>query len=121
MAVDPKPDDIRRFVDEDDGGPVVMLNLLDFAGAEGRASYELYADAVVPFLENAGATVVYAGDCTTTLIAPQGHDWDAVLVVSYPSRQAFLQMVMDPAYQEITELRSAGLRSAVLEATRPWR
>ncbi len=64
--------------------------------------------------------MLYAGDCSTTLVAPDEHRWDAMLVVRYPSRSAFLQMVGDPAYQEITGLRTAALEEAVLQATIPW-
>jgi uncharacterized protein (DUF1330 family) len=120
VAVDPTPEDIRRLLAEDDGGPLVMLNLLRFAGEEGRASYERYAAAAAPALTKAGATVLYAGDCSTKLVAPEGHVWDALLVVRYPTRQAFLEMIKDPEYQAITHLRSEGLHAAVLEATRPW-
>ncbi len=120
MTVDPTGEDIRRFRDEDDGGPVVMLNLLRFAGEAGRESYGRYAGKVQPFLDAVGATVVYAGSCSTALVAPDEHRWDAMFVVRYPSRTAFLQMVGDPEYQAITELRSAGLEAAVLQATTPW-
>jgi uncharacterized protein (DUF1330 family) len=118
--VDPTREDIRRLLAEDDGGPVVMLNLLRFAGTEGRASYERYAAAAMPSLKKAGARVLYAGECSTTLLAPDDHDWDAMLVVQYPSREAFVQMIKDPDYQAITHLRTEGLEAAVLEATRPW-
>jgi uncharacterized protein (DUF1330 family) len=120
MSVDPTGEDIRRFLEEDDGGPVVMLNLLRYAGEEGKGSYQRYAREVVPFLGEVGAEVLYAGDVSTTLVAPEGHDWDAVLVVRYPSRKRFLDMVTNPEYQAITRLRSEGLETAVLEATRPW-
>jgi len=120
MAVDPTQDDVRRYVAEDDGGPVVMLNLLRYAGSEGAASYARYAEAVQPHLARVGGEVLYAGDCSTELVGAEGHNWDAVLVVRYPSRQKFLEMVMDPAYQEITELRTSGLEAAVLQATTPW-
>ena len=72
-----------------------------------------------PFLESAGATVLYVGECSTALVATDEH-WDAVLVVRYPSRAAFLAMVADPDYQAITHLRTAGLEAAVLQATTPW-
>ncbi len=120
MSVDPVGADIRRFIDEDDGGPVVMLNLLRFAGDAGRASYTEYAAKVQPFLEGVDATVLYMGDCSTVLVAPDEHRWDALLVVRYPSRAAFLTMVGNPDYQLITELRTAGLEAAVLQATTPW-
>jgi len=120
MKTDPTREDIARFVAEDDGGPVVMLNLLRFAGVEGRASYERYGAAAGPMLEKAGARTLYAGRCSTVLVAPDGHEWDAMIVVRYPSRTAFLEMVKDPEYQAITHLRSEGLEAAVLHATQPW-
>ncbi len=120
MSIDPTRDDVRRLMAEDDGEPLVMLNLLRFAGEEGRASYMRYAQAIGPALEKVGARTVYAGDCSTKLVGPDSHRWDAVLVVRYPSRGAFLEMVKDPSYQAISHLRSDGLEEAVLEATRPW-
>jgi uncharacterized protein (DUF1330 family) len=118
MAVDPTGETVRQFRDEDDGGPVVMLNLLRYAGDAGRASYGEYAARVQPFLDGVGATVLYAGACSTALVAG-AEDWDAILLVRYPTRKAFLAMVGDPAYQEITHLRTAGLEAAVLQATTP--
>ena len=53
-------------------------------------------------------------------MAEEGQAWDAVLVVRYPSRQAFSDMVADPAYQQGTHLRSGALTEAVLQATTPW-
>lgn len=119
MAVDPNHSDIQRFVKEDPGGPVVMLNLVRFKEG-GRASYEAYASAVMPFLLKVGGQPLYAGDGSTALVAEQGQTWDAVLLVRYPSRAAFLQMVQDPEYQRISHLRTAALHEAVLQATSPW-
>lgn len=116
LPVDPTGDDLKRFLAEDPGGPVVMLNLLKF-GDGGRASYGEYADGVRPFLAAVGAEVVYLGDCSTTLVAPTGHDYDAILLVRYPSRSAFCEMVANPEYQQITHLRSQALDAAVLQAT----
>ena len=117
--VDPRGADLKRFLAEDPGGPVVMLNLLRYADG-GAASYAEYAERIVPFLDRLGAEIVYIGDTSTTLVAPESHDWDAVLLVRYPSREAFSRMVADPEYQEITGLRTAGLDAAVLQATVPW-
>jgi uncharacterized protein (DUF1330 family) len=119
MAVDPTGADLKRFMQEDDGGPVVMLNLLRFADG-GRASYEEYGRRIQPFLQDVGAEVVYLGDCSTALVAPEAHEWDAVLVVRYPSREAFGRMVANPDYQQITALRTEALSEAVLQATVPW-
>lgn len=119
MPVDPTGQDLKRFLAEDPGGPVVMLNLLKMTDG-GRPSYEQYAERIRPFLDELGAEIVYVGDCSTALVAPDSHDWDAVLLVRYPSRAAFSQMVADPEYQKITGLRTAALDNAVLQATVPW-
>lgn len=118
MPVDPTGADLKRFLAEDPGGPVVMLNLLRFA-PDGRNSYDAYAEAIAPFLRKVGGRVVYFGECSTALVAPEGHEWDAVLCVEYPSREAFSRMVSDPDYQQITGLRTRALTEAVLQATTP--
>ncbi len=119
MPVDPTGADLKRFLQEAPDEPVVMLNLLRFKEG-GRPGYERYAREIRPFLEKVGAEMVYVGDTSTTLVAPESHDWDAVLLVRYPSRQAFSAMVADPDYQRITELRTRALEEAVLQATVPW-
>ena len=116
-TVDPSGHDLKRFLDEDDGGPVTMLNLLRFKPDGGRASYDAYAKAIVPFLQKVGGTLVYFGEAGTPLVAPASHEWDAVLLVRYPSRAAFSQMVADPEYQQITHLRTEALDAAVLQPT----
>jgi uncharacterized protein (DUF1330 family) len=119
VPVDPTGDDLKRFLAEDTGGPVVMLNMLRFKEGE-REKYEEYARGIRPFLEQYDAKVLYVGDCSTSLVAPQEHRWDTILIVRYPSRQAFSSMVADPNYQEITGLRTESLEDAVLQATIPW-
>ncbi len=120
MAVDPRGTDIKRYLQEDPGGPVVMLNLLRFAEG-GRELYAEYADALsATFLPRVGGEVIYAGDGSSVLVAESGQEWDAVIMVRYPSRAAFSQMVADPEYQEVTELRTRALEEAVLQATVPW-
>ncbi len=74
----------------------------------------------MPFLLKVGGQPLYAGDGSTALVAEPGQAWDAVLLVRYPSRAAFLQMVADPEYQRISHLRTAALHEAVLQATSPW-
>src|SRR3982751_3077854 len=120
MAIDPRGADLKRFLQEDPGGPVVMLNLLRFAEGGGEFS-DQYAKALsATSLPRYGGEVLYAGDGGTPLVAEQGQDWDAVLLVRYPSREAFSRMVADPEYQEVTAWRTGALTEAVLQATVPW-
>jgi uncharacterized protein (DUF1330 family) len=119
LAVDPSGKDLKHFLADDPGGPVVMLNLLRFKDG-GRGSYEEYARRIQPFLDESDAEILYVGDLSTVLVAPESHNWDSILIVRYPSRQAFSSMVANQDYQEITGLRTEALEEAVLQATVPW-
>ena len=120
MAVDPRGADLKRYLDEDPGGPVVMLNLLRFRPDGGRELYADYLEHVRRTAAPHGAEVVYVGEGSTALVADPGQSWDAVLLVRYPSRQAFSDMVRDPDYSAGTHLRTEALEEAVLQATTGW-
>ncbi len=120
MAIDPRGADLKRYLADDLGGPVVMLNLLRFAPG-GRESYDAYARHLEQtFLPRYDGEVLYAGDGSTAVVAEDGQAWDAVLLVRYPSRAAFSAMVRDPEYQQVTHLRTGALVEATLQATLPW-
>jgi uncharacterized protein (DUF1330 family) len=120
MPVDPTGEDLKRYLADDPGGPVVMLNLLRFKPDGGREGYQRYVDAFADQSSRFGAELLYAGDLGSALVAPADWSWDAMLVVRYPSRQAFSEMVRDPDYQQITHLRTEALEEAVLQASSGW-
>ena len=95
-------------------GPVYMLNLLEFLPDGGAERYGEYGAAVAPLFEKAGGKPIFAGRPSEHLIGEGS--WDMVLVVSYPTRQAFLDMVSSPEYQEIEHLRSESLLRSELRA-----
>jgi len=92
--------------------PVTMLNLLRFKPQGGRERYEEYGAAVTPLLERAGARVAFLGESAPALLG-RG-DWDLVLLVEYPTRQAFLEMVASTEYQAIAHLRTEALEEGGL-------
>ncbi|MEK8169006.1 DUF1330 domain-containing protein [Streptomyces sp. M19] len=105
---------------EDPGGPVVMLNLLRFRPDGGRESYQRYAEALGPEINaRYGVRVEYLGNGDRALIAEAGQAWDAVLLVRYPSRQAFADMIRDPDYRAVSHLRGEALVESVLQPTVP--
>jgi uncharacterized protein (DUF1330 family) len=116
MAINPDGAALRQFMAEDDGQPLVMLNLLRFVPG-GRERYAEYAEKTVPFLREVGGEVVHFGSTFGALVAAENQAWDAVLLVRYPSRAAFMAMVMNPGYQAITHLRTEALAEAVLQPT----
>ncbi|MFG2682093.1 DUF1330 domain-containing protein [Streptomyces sp. NPDC048392] len=117
--MDPRKEDMDAFGSQGPEEAFVMLNLLRFS-PDGRASYEEYSRRAAVFLRKYGGELLYAGDGGTPLVAEQGQAWDAVLLVRYPSREAFSAMVADPEYQQITTLRTGALAEAVLQPTAPW-
>jgi uncharacterized protein (DUF1330 family) len=122
-TIEPTAGQIKALVDSSsDDGPIAMLNLLRFRedalapdeGMSGAEAYGIYSQGVAPFLETAGAKVLSAAACLQSVIGPDQPEWDMAIIVEYPSRLAFLEMVGDPAYQEVARHRSAALSDSRL-------
>jgi len=108
MAIDPTGSQIKALATGDLTGPVVMLNLLRFNPDGGKESYGRYLDATAPFLARVGGRVLFHGTASAVVIGDDG-EWDAVLLVEYPNKEAFLEMLRIPEYQAITGQRTAAL------------
>ena len=115
MAIDPTGSQIKALATGDLTGPVVMLNLLRFNPDGGEESYARYLDATAPFLADVGGRVLFHGTASAVVIGIDG-EWDAVLIVEYPDKEAFLGMLRIPGYQAVTGLRTAALVDARLIA-----
>ena len=101
--------------------PVVMVNLLKFKTRGGVESYQRYGQEVAPHLERVGATVRYAGSAPAVVIGDGERPWwDAILIVEYPTPQAFIDMVTTQEYAKVHEHRAAGLERGDLIATSTW-
>lgn len=110
-------DQIEAFDNSSNDKPVVMLNLLKFKPEGGIDSYAQYSKKVVPFLEAAGGEMIFLGKAKEVLHGNKDYDnWDAVMLVRYPSRKALAKMGDEPGFREIHQYRKAGLERAVLLA-----
>jgi uncharacterized protein (DUF1330 family) len=129
MAIDPEPQDVADFIAADWEGPVTMVNLLKFADqadygdadeapCSGSEAYGRYGELATPFLTGTGAHVVYRGDVHHMLIGDDTEAWDEVLIVRYPSHQAFIDLISNPDYHKIAHHRTAALSRAVLLASK---
>lgn len=98
-------------------GPVTMLNLLAFKPDGGRERYLEYGAAVLPLLEKVGARVVFQGPAAPVVLGEDS--WDLVLLVEYPTRAAFLEMITSPEYGEIAHLRTEALARGELHPLDP--
>ncbi len=119
MPIGPTKEQIQELVDSPLDTPVVMLNLLKFAERasgngetgerSGRESYARYGDRMRELLEQTGARVLFQGRADSVVIGGAADGWDAVILVEYPSRKAFLEMTSTPKYREVSKDRGAGL------------
>lgn len=121
---------MRAWGESDDGNPIYMLNLMRFydsmrafPGApttgspkEANAHYE---DVAVPMLLKRGGYPMIGGDTTrvragkpeSNLLVYQKEldNWDRVLVVRYPGRRDFLDLVSNPEYLKVMPYKLASL------------
>ena len=120
-ALEPRQEVFERFLAEDDGRPITMLNLLRFKGEEGRATYRRYIELVTPLIEQLGGSVIYAGDFSSPLVPETPSGWDAILLAQYPRRSTLLELNTHPEYREkMAHLREESLQDTVLETTISW-
>ena len=124
-SISPDESQIRELVNRIDDGPVVMVNLLKFRSVamgmteSGAESYARYAKAVTGLIEDFGGRTLWRGKADQVLIGDSNQDWDMAVLVEYPTRRAFLEMVNLPEYQKIHEDREAGLERTSLIACTP--
>ena len=112
----PTKEQITELLNAPDEGPVVMLNLLKFKASGGSKEYGKYGDSVVQMVEKQGGKVLWLGRVDQTLIGPVDDTWDAVALVQYPSRKAFIEMTSTKEYDSAHEHRESGLERTRLFA-----
>lgn len=129
--VDPRPsalDELRAHVPHD--RPLALVNLLRFADqvrlgdevVSGEQAYTRYVGAIAPALVRAGGRPAFRGRVRMILIGPNEEQWDEVVVVWYPSRQAYERFVTSTEHRTAARYRSAALTDARLIAvTSPQR
>ncbi len=127
MAITPSREQFSAFAHGTREGEIVMINLLHFSPAEtdrdssaGRDAYREYSDEAVRMVEARGGRVLWMGRPEHVVIGDNENDcWDLVVLVSYPSRSAFVDMVTSPKYTEAHAHRERGLDRSVLLACEP--
>jgi uncharacterized protein (DUF1330 family) len=129
-SVEPSPERLQALLESAGAdAPVVMINLLryrekaaypegfDAEPCSGREAYGRYGAVAIQRIATVGGRVLWMGSVGTTVIAPKGEDWDDALLVEYPSRKAFIEMVSQPEYLAAAPHRTAALEDSRLIAT----
>ena len=110
----------------DNGEPddtIVMLNMLKFRdvveeghGIDGMSGEKAYREVLGQLFGELhpqyGGTVIWMGKGGITVLGSQ--DWDLIVLVQYPSREKFIEMVTSPAYKRISEVRAASITDSRL-------
>ena len=103
-----------------------MVNLLKFKAKtaddkSGEASYNKYGENVLKMVTERGGKIVWHGKPMGVLIGDNEADkWDYIVIIEYPSRDAFIEMTSAPKYDEIHGDREDGLERTALIPTRPF-
>ena len=133
-AVRPSDEQLKSFfvsAGTDKDAPVVMVNLLKFrekaAYPDGRdphltgqEAYARYGIEVSKIISKLGGRMVFGGMVDGLMLGECEELWDQVALVEYPSRAAFLEMVMSPEYHAIEVHREAGLAGQLNIGTRAF-
>lgn len=121
----------KAMRDDPHTGPIVMVNLLKFKekatypddaeeaeeNLTGEQAYRRYMQGLVELSKQIGSEVIHSGTIGRFFIG-EG-DWDRILIVRYPSRAKFIEMVTSDHYKEVHRHREAGLLHQDLIETRP--
>jgi hypothetical protein len=131
---------LRAFGIADDGRPVYMLNAMRYypelkrgpgmegvrgTPAEANATYE---KAVMPILFRLGAYPLFGGETMEIRADGKAHsnldgfdpaidDWSRILVVRYPSRRTFFELLTDPQWLKWAPYKIAALEIVLVPAS----
>jgi uncharacterized protein (DUF1330 family) len=115
--IEPEAGQIQAFMSMGVEGPIQMLNLLKFKSDGGRERYMEYSAQALPLVTQRGGRVVYRAEGKAAIIGPEV--WDAVLIVEYPERAAFLDMVQSAEYQACAHIRTEAVADSRLVCMQP--
>ncbi|MCP1199433.1 DUF1330 domain-containing protein [Notoacmeibacter sp. MSK16QG-6] len=126
--VDPDKETFAAFRAMEREGPLHMLNLVrlrDFAVYDdgrkmsGADAYAAYGRESGPVFQRLGGRIVWRGAFEFMLIGPKQEHWDHCFIAEYPSLEAFVEMVRDPAYRQAVKHRQAAVLTSRLIRTSP--
>ncbi|MBF0121406.1 MAG: DUF1330 domain-containing protein [Desulfobacterales bacterium] len=118
--LNPTAEQFKALQNYPDNKPFIMINLLKFKNQgekgdeSGKNAYQRYALAVSAMLRKVGGRLLWMGYVEHLFIGMLDDQWDKVLLVEYPNKNAFIQMISAPEYEIVNKDREAGLEKAVL-------
>jgi len=126
--VDPTPEQLSAFAGADPTTPIVMLNLnryrdraqYEHPGPDddlsGREAYLRYGGVALRAMAEVGARILWMAPAEQVFAGCDHEEYDEALLVWYPSRAAFLEMLSLDWYREALVHRVAALERASIIA-----
>ena len=125
-ALEPDDNQLAKLRSLDPEAPVAALNLFQFreraeyapddeeygtdaADVSGQEAFERYTAAAGPILASLGGRVAFSTMVEQVMIGPVDPSWHVAAIMFFPSRRAFVEMTMNPAFQKASRHRKAGL------------
>lgn len=119
---------LEALEQSDDDGPVTMINLVKYrdrsldGDGSGREAYQRYTQKAQDYVQSRGGRVLWAGVVAEAALqdgmSDDEVDWDWALLVYYPNRAAFVDMVTSPDYLAANEHRQNGLAKHAILASK---
>ena len=120
--------DMQALLDQDIEGSITMVHLLKYNAtakyADGRetkltgaGAYDIYRGKMIERATSAGGRLVLSGNVRHLVLGDVEDMWDEVMVVEFPSKEAFVDIISSPAMAEWGVHRRAGLAGQLLIAT----
>lgn len=119
---------IRKFLEEDDGKPVVMVNTIKVYntpikvngksyGKTAKDALDEYMSFVGPYLIKRGSYPIYTGEAVMQSIENWGLDnaseWSSGALVRYRSRRVMMEMVTDPTFDKFHDAKIAAMEKTI--------
>jgi len=119
---------LRQFLEEDDGKPIVMVNVIKLYGTPievngqsfGVTSEETlseYTSFVLPYLINRGSYPIYSGNAVLNTMEVWGienaEEWSSGALMRYRSRRVMMQMVTDPLFDQFHDAKIAAIEKTI--------
>ena len=117
-------DHLGRFLEEDDGKPIVMVNAIKLyetpievnGQSFGESSTEVlseYTSFVLPYLIKRGSYPLYNGNAVFEAMEKWGienaEEWSSGALMRYRSRRVMLEMSTDPTFDQFHDAKIAAI------------
>lgn len=117
-------DPLRRFMEEDDGGQFLMVNLLESAPSpDAQENMDRYMAHMLPEMLRRASHPMLSGDVVfraMDLVGIEGADsWTTVGIVRYRSRRDLLDIAFDPRFGAEHDFKVAALAKTIAVPVRP--